>query len=132
MFKSFYKIFPESKFMKLQQYPNAFDADRLRKELTVIYAVDKKNLLPHKLLDFIIKSNRKLLIQITLFFIYLIFGLKFTDDLQENIYPQVTRLCELVLTIPTTTASIERSKSTLKGIKTFLRNTMNNFQVYHL
>ncbi|KAL4154142.1 hypothetical protein QTP88_001975 [Uroleucon formosanum] len=38
----------------------------------------------------------------------------------------VTKLCQLVLTIPSTTASIERSMSTLKRIKTFLRNTMTN------
>lgn len=46
----------------------------------------------------------------------------------------MTKLCQLVLTIPSTTASSERSMSTLKRIKTFLRNTMTNvsgFKVYH-
>ncbi|XP_025417538.1 uncharacterized protein LOC112688512 [Sipha flava] len=42
MFKSYYTQFPEAKFIKLlQQYPNTFDADRLRNELAVIYANDK-------------------------------------------------------------------------------------------
>ncbi|XP_025415260.1 uncharacterized protein LOC112686978 [Sipha flava] len=104
MFKSYYTQFPEAKFIKLlQQYPNTFDADRLRNELAVIYADDKKHLPPHELLDFIIKS-----------------------DLHQDIYPQVTKLCQLVLTIPSTTASSERSMSTLNRIKTFLRNTMTN------
>ena len=58
MFKSYYTQFPEAKFIKLlQQYPNTFDADRLRNELAVIYADDKKHLPPHELLDFIIKSK---------------------------------------------------------------------------
>ncbi|XP_050063246.1 zinc finger MYM-type protein 1-like [Aphis gossypii] len=104
MFKNYYFEFPESKFIKLlQQYPNTFDADRLRNELAVIYADEKKHLPPHELLDCIIKS-----------------------DLHKDIYPQVTKLCQLVLTIPSTTASSERSMSTLKRIKTFLRNTMTN------
>ena len=38
--------------------------------------------------------------------------------------PQVTKLCELVLTIPATTASVERSFSALKRIKSVYRNTM--------
>ncbi|XP_025411006.1 uncharacterized protein LOC112683956 [Sipha flava] len=104
MFISYYTQFPEAKFIKLlQQYPNTFDADRLRNELAVIYVDDKKHLPPHELLDFMIKS-----------------------DLHQDIYPQVTKLCQLVLTIPSTTASSERSMSTLKRIKTFLRNTMTN------
>ena len=60
-----------------------------------------------------------------IFILYLIFPLKFTGDLHQDIYPQVV-LCQLVLTIPSTTASSERSMSTLKRIKTFLRNTMTN------
>ncbi|KAL4132855.1 hypothetical protein QTP88_009937 [Uroleucon formosanum] len=105
MFKSYYSEFPESKFIKLlQQYPNTFDADRLCNELAVIYADDRKHLPPHELLDFIVNIG----------------------DLHQDIYPQVTKLCQLVLTIPSTTASSERSMSTLKRIKTFLRNTMTN------
>lgn len=49
----------------------------------------------------------------------------FSDDIHE-IYSQYTKLCQLVLSIPATTASSERSMSTLKRIKSFLRNTMTN------
>lgn len=48
-----------------------------------------------------------------------------SDDLQE-IYSQYTKLCQLILTIPATTASSERSMSTLKRVKSFSRNTMTN------
>ncbi|VVC25652.1 Ribonuclease H-like domain,HAT, C-terminal dimerisation domain,Domain of unknown function DUF4371 [Cinara cedri] len=106
MFSEYHKKFPESKFVELiQLYPNTFDADRLRNELAVIYADVKKHLPPHELLDLIIKN-----------------------DLQVDIYPEVTKLCQLVLTIPITAASGERSASTLKRIKTFLSNTMENDQ----
>lgn len=49
----------------------------------------------------------------------------FSDDIHE-IYSQYTKLCQLVLSIPATTASSKRSMSTLKRIKSFLRNTMTN------
>lgn len=55
---------------------------------------------------------------------HLIFILKFTDDLQENIHPQITKFCQLVLIIPATTGPSERSMSTWKRIQTFFRNTM--------
>ncbi|XP_025425451.1 zinc finger MYM-type protein 1-like [Sipha flava] len=48
-----------------------------------------------------------------------------SDELQE-VYQEVTKLIQLVLTIPATTASSERSMSTLKCIKSFLRNSMTN------
>ncbi|XP_050066274.1 zinc finger MYM-type protein 1-like [Aphis gossypii] len=48
-----------------------------------------------------------------------------SDELQE-VYQEVTKLIQLVLTIPATTASSERSMSTLKRIKSFLRNSMTN------
>jgi len=79
-----------------------FEENRLHNELSVIYSDNNKHLPPHKLLDLIIKNN-----------------------LQE-IYSQFTKLWILVLTIPDTTACSERSMSTLKRIKSFLRNTMTN------
>lgn len=46
-------------------------------------------------------------------------------ELQE-VYVELTKLLQLILCIPVTTASSERSMSTLKRIKTFLRNTMTH------
>lgn len=49
-----------------------------------------------------------------------------SDDLHE-IYSQYTKLCQLVLSIPATSAaSSVRSTSILKHVKLFLRNTMEN------
>ncbi|KAL4121279.1 hypothetical protein QTP88_013824 [Uroleucon formosanum] len=109
MFDIYHNTFPECKLIKLlKQYPNMFEENRLRNELSVIYSDNNKHLPPHKLLDLIIKNN-----------------------LQE-IYSQFTKLCQLVLTIPATTASSERSMSTLKRIKSFLRNTMTNKRLTNL
>ncbi|XP_022167439.1 uncharacterized protein LOC111031697, partial [Myzus persicae] len=109
MFDIYHNTFPECKLIKLlKQYPNIFEENRLRNELSVIYSDKNKHLPPHKLLDLIIKNN-----------------------LQE-IYSQFTKLCQLVLTIPATTASSERSMSTLKRIKSFLRNTMTNERLTNL
>lgn len=44
-------------------------------------------------------------------------------DLQKTV-PEATKLLKLVLTIPSTTASVERSFSALKHIKTYSRNRM--------
>lgn len=41
-------------------------------------------------------------------------------------------MCQLILSIPATTASSERSMSTLKRIKSFLRNTMTNERLSYL
>ena len=38
--------------------------------------------------------------------------------------PQVNKYCELILTVPATTASVQPSFSALKRIKTAFRNTM--------
>lgn len=109
MFDIYHNTFPECKLIKLlKQYPNMFEENRLRNELSVIYSDNNKHLPPHKLVDLIIKNN-----------------------LQE-IYSQFTKLCQLVLTIPATTASSERSMSTLKRIKSFLRNTMTNERLTNL
>lgn len=58
MFRKYNKTFPEDKLvMLLQQYPNIFNENRLRNELSVIYSDPNKQQSPHKLLDFIIKSK---------------------------------------------------------------------------
>ena len=53
------------------------------------------------------------------------------NDLGKAYY-EVSRLCELILTIPTTTASVERSFSALKRIKTFTRNSQGQERLQNL
>ncbi|KAJ4430557.1 hypothetical protein ANN_19145 [Periplaneta americana] len=47
-----------------------------------------------------------------------------SNGLQEML-PELYKLCNLILTIPVTTAEVERSFSTLKRIKTYARSTMS-------
>lgn len=61
---------------------------------------------------------------------------KLLDYLRETdlttVLPQVTKLCELALTIPATSASAERSFSALKRIKTYLRNNQTQNRLSNL
>ena len=94
---------PDDEILKqlLLQYPSIFDHVRLRADLIGLYSSDA---MQHKtqteLLDFIINS-----------------------DLKETL-PEACKLLELILTIPATTASVERSFSALKRIKKFYRSNM--------
>lgn len=45
------------------------------------------------------------------------------DNELEDAYTEVSKLCELVLTVPATSSSVERNFSTLKRIKNFVRNS---------
>ncbi|KAL4119885.1 hypothetical protein QTP88_012647 [Uroleucon formosanum] len=103
MFASCKVHFPEENLRQLfKYYPDIFDKDRLKNELYIIYADPLKYFAPLEFIDYIFKN-----------------------ELQE-VYQEVTKLIQLVLTIPATTASSERSMSTLKRIKSFLRNSMTN------
>ncbi|KAL4141365.1 hypothetical protein QTP88_004017 [Uroleucon formosanum] len=103
MFASYKVHFPEEKLRQLfKYYPDIFDKDRLKNELYIIYADPLKYFAPLEFIDYIFKN-----------------------ELQE-VYQEVTKLIQLVLTIPATTASSKRSMSTLKRIKSFLRNSMTN------
>ena len=50
------------------------------------------------------------------------------NDLSDAM-PELFRLCALILTIPSTTASVERFFSALKRIKTYQRNTTGKNQI---
>ncbi|XP_060859153.1 52 kDa repressor of the inhibitor of the protein kinase-like [Metopolophium dirhodum] len=43
----------------------------------------------------------------------------------NNMYPNIYKLLQILATLPVSTASSERSFSSLKRIKTYLRNTMS-------
>lgn len=99
------KPFPKIAFESLKEtYGNFFDAAALRSELTVLYSsesdenVDRKQN-ANELLTFI-KENEL-----------------------DQAYSEVLKLCQLVLTMPATSASTERSFSTLKRLKTYIRNS---------
>ncbi|KAL8516450.1 hypothetical protein ACS0TY_014924 [Phlomoides rotata] len=49
-----------------------------------------------------------------------------TKSERSNVYVLLTRLIRLILTLPVSTATIERAFSAMKHVKTTLRNTMGD------
>ena len=80
------------------------DQEKLRGELMLLYS--RQDLYPsNKLLDLLHSLS--------------------SDQLRQDVFPELIKLLKIVLTIPMTTAEPERRFSTLKRIKTFLRSTMD-------
>lgn len=100
-FSSFSQSFPEQMFQSLKcSYGQYFDIARLRSELSVVYSSEEFH--KNSVADF-----HK--------YLYL-------NDLHETL-PEAWKLVCLVLTIPATSSSAERSFSALKRIHTYLRNS---------
>lgn len=93
--------FPESAFRSvLKTYSKHFDSIRLRNELLVLYWASESD----------IKKPLHLM-------------LKYMVDKKLNlVMPEIFKLLLLILTLPATTATVERSFSTLKRIKSFTRS----------
>ena len=104
-----------SNFIKTEHFPTEslqncvkaypmLDQEKLRGELMLLYS--RQDLYPsNKLLD-------------------LLYSLS-SDQLRQDVFPQLIKLLKIVLTIPMTTAEPERCFSTSKRIKTFLQSTMD-------
>ena len=58
-------------------------------------------------------------------------AIRFINQYKEA-FPELFRLCKTAVIIPATSASAERSFSALKGIKTYLRNTMMHDRISNL
>lgn len=96
--------FPENSYNKLQlAYGKFFDFPKLRTELNVIYSD----------VDFAGKS----VLEINYYL---------RDNDLMSTFSEITKLSQLFLTIPVTSASAERSFSGLRRIKTYLRSTIND------
>lgn len=48
---------------------------------------------------------------------------------EDSIYPTIKELLKILSTLPVSTATPERSFSTLRRLKTYLRNTMSNYRI---
>ena len=108
-FAQFKKTFPNFEFQKLKNaYPLFFNFVALQNELVNIYSSEDKVRLCIELLAFIVDN-----------------------DLQ-SVYEQTEKLLQLILSIPMSSATTERSMSTLKRIKTHLRNSMSNSRLSNL
>lgn len=100
-FTEYVKNFPEKSFeCLLKMYPNVFEAERLKNELSVLYRDEQFCNLDVQQLTEVLNKEFKI------------------------IFSETYKLFCLVLTIPATSVSVERNFSCLKRIKTYLRNTM--------
>ncbi|XP_060882145.1 zinc finger MYM-type protein 1-like [Metopolophium dirhodum] len=102
--------FPQDKFSSLKQtYGQYFEFPKLKSELSIIYSSDQFHQTHiYKLLEYLRETDL------------------------TTVLPQVTKLCALILTIPATSASAERSFSALKRIKTYLRNNQTQNRLSNL
>lgn len=108
-FTQFKKSFPNVEFQKLKKvYSAVFNFPALHNELVNIYSSEDKAKPCSELLAYIIDN-----------------------DLQ-TVYEQTEKLLKLILCIPMSSATTERSMSTLKRIKTHLRNSMSNNRLSNL
>lgn len=102
-FKDFDKTFPHEKFeTTIDVFPD-LDSARLKTELMLLYSREEircaTGAIP--LLKFIIQNNL------------------------QNTFTEIVKLLNIIITMPMSTAEAERCFSTLKRIKDFLRNTMD-------
>lgn len=101
-FKDYNNVFPEQEFQTtIKSFPQ-LQEDRLKKELKLLYNRE----------DFRSSTGAIPLLKTLL-----------ANNL-DTVFREVVKLLKIVCTMPMTTAEAERSFSTLKRIKTFLRNTM--------
>lgn len=105
-FEEYIEVFPVDALKNLTDcYPQIFpkpNIEKLKNELYLIYRdVNYKN----SNIDELVKSLKK--------------------SGMDEIYEQSYKLFSLVLTLPSTSASVERSFSCLKRIKTYLRNALS-------
>lgn len=103
-FESYSRAFPQGLLNILLQQYSFFDSVALKSELSVVYS-DKglfgNSRTPSEILSYI-----------------------FHNDL-INCLPEFYKLLYIIVTIPVTSASVERSFSALKRIKSFTRNTIS-------
>ncbi|XP_068201170.1 zinc finger MYM-type protein 1 isoform X1 [Palaemon carinicauda] len=104
-FSSFKKKLPSEEIVLTSEAYPMIDKEKLETELKVFYSRSDINeyYKLSELLKFILENNL------------------------DNVFSEITKLIKILLTIPMTTSSdTERCLSTLKRIKTFLKDTMNS------
>lgn len=109
-YTSYCTNFPDESVVDLlNTHEHSFNADRLRNELRCVYKSDElKTLAVFDLIQNLHANNL------------------------TTIFPEVYKLAKLIVTIPVSTASAERSFSCLKRIHTYLRNTQGQSRLTDL
>lgn len=111
-FSEFHKKFPESQFNSLiKNYKSSFNKEKLKRELQVLYS--DKTIFGNSL-------NLKDMVEFI-----------FENDIINEV-PELYKLFCLIFSLPPTSASVERSFSVLKRIKSYSRNTMSQTRLNNL
>lgn len=109
-FELYEKNFPTDLFQALKvNFEAEFDITKLANELKVLYT--KKEFAGKK--------------------VYEILHVVLEEDLEE-VFSETCKLAKLVLTLPSTTATVERSFSVLRRLKNYLRSTMGEERLFYL
>jgi hypothetical protein len=106
-FETYKTNFPEHDFQTATQCYPYFDVGKLRTELNTLYKRDDMNAMDGvcTLLKFLEENELK------------------------GPFSKIYKLCNIVATTPMNTAESERCFSTLKRVKTFLRNSMSQYRL---
>lgn len=111
-FESFNTNFPDKQFNSLiKNYQEFFNNEKLKRELQVLYS------------DRSIFGNSEKLTDMTEFI--------YKNDIVTEV-PELYKLFSLILSLPPTSASVERSFSALKRIKSYSRNTISHVRLNNL
>lgn len=109
-FGQFDESFPKDLFQSFKErFGDQFDLIKLTNELKVLYGKEEF-------------ASKK---------VFEILQIIIDDDLSE-IFSETAKLAKLILTLPSTTASVERSFSILRRIKNYLRTTMGEDRLFYL
>lgn len=108
-YSEYEKVFPNKPFQLLQYYGPFFNASRLKNELSYLYSSTEFKT------KLVLDLNQQLR----------------ADGLTEAL-PEITKLCSLILTIPVTSASAERSFSAFRRIHAYQRNTQGQTRLSDL
>ena len=82
------------------------------------------------MLPSVIKRSSQAIKQVTS--VRTIVGAMAESDIYKGMLPEIDRLLKLYLTFPVTTATAERSFSSLRRVKTYLRSTMTSCRLNNL
>jgi len=82
------------------------------------------------MLPSVIKTSSQAIKQVTS--VRTIVGAVAESDIYKGMLPEIDRLLKLYLTFPVTTATAERSFSSLRRVKTYLRSTMTSCRLNNL
>ena len=82
------------------------------------------------MLPSVIKTSSQAIKQVTS--VRTIAGAMAESDIYKGMLPEINKLLELYLVFPATTATAERSFSSLRHVKTYLRSTMTSCRLNNL